>query len=152
MDALGEGGREQDVGRATFECAAEDWPLGANGIQDHRQIRDAGLEIGGVDVATRRSRSATVMQDETRERREAMEPLRGRLVLPDGVDVAQPIELPDDVDRAVAHGLICDVGAVDHPSVAGLRLLHWCILLVAAVQHKRVAGACLPARSLALTS
>ena len=51
MDALGERGREQDVGRATFECAAEDRPLGADGIQDLRQIRDAGLEVGGVDIA-----------------------------------------------------------------------------------------------------
>jgi hypothetical protein len=124
VDALGEGGREQDVGRATFECAAEDRPLGANGIQDRRQIRDAGLEIGEVDIATRSSRSATVVQDQARKRREAMKPLRGRSVLPDGVDVAQPIELPDDVDRAVADGLISDVGAVRGPRVRGLRGLH----------------------------
>lgn len=76
MDALGEGRREQDVGGATFECAAEDRPLGVNSVQHHRQVRDACLEIGGVDVATRSSRSATVMQDESRERREPLEPFR----------------------------------------------------------------------------
>ena len=40
------------------------------------------------------------------------------------VDVAQPIELPDDVDRAVAHGLIRDVGAVVGPRVLGFRGFH----------------------------
>ena len=128
VDALGEGGREQDIGRAAFERAAEDRPLGANGIQDHGQIRDAGLEIGGVDVATRSSRSATVMQDETRERREATEPLRGRSVLPDGVDVPQPIELPDDVDRALAHRLIGDVDTIGGLGVSSLTRVHARIL------------------------
>ncbi len=138
VDALGERGREQDVGRATFECAAEDRPLGADGIQDDGQIRDAGLEVGRVDVATRSSRSATVMQDQTRERREPAEPLRGGSVLPDRVDVPQPIELPDDVDRAIAHRLIRDVDAVESLRVAGLRALHVRILAPAKPRRKWV--------------
>src|SRR4029077_18685992 len=99
-------------------------PFGANGIQYHRQISVAGLEIRGVDVATRSSRSATIMQDQTRARREATEPLRRRSVLPDGVDVAQPIELPDDVDRAFAHRLIGDIRAVEVLRVLGLGGFH----------------------------
>src|SRR5262249_20473391 len=106
------------------ERAPEYRPLGSDGIQDSGQISDTGLEVRGVDVATRGTGSAAVMQDETRKRGEATEPLRRGLVLPDGVDVPQPIELPDDVDRAISHRLVGDVDALRGLGIFGLGGVH----------------------------
>ena len=128
VDALGEGGREQDVGRATFECAAEDRPLGADGIQDHRQIRDSGLEVGGG----RHCDSKLPFRDG--HARSDARTTRGRGTTPRTVGTPRscPRSPTNRTARrcrlAVAHRLIGDVDAVGGLGVSSLTRVHARIL------------------------
>ena len=86
--------------------------------------RSRGSPDRTADVAARLAGPSPIQEDQPRELREAAEEARPQRVLPHGVDVAEVVELPDEVYWTVADDLVGDVHPVVGLHVPGARGLH----------------------------
>lgn len=119
-DPLGVCGGEQGVGCPTFALPAEDRPPCVHRLQHRHEVRDPCLEIRDREVPAREPGCPAVVQDQPGERGERGVLGREEAGLRHRVDVAEQVELPRQVDRALAHRPVRDVRAVSGARVAEL--------------------------------
>ena len=117
-------GRQEQTRRHALAVGAQHRRPGFGSIENRAQVGGPRLEVGRSTGPARQSEPPAIMQDQTRERRQILEERLLQRELPAHLDADREVELPGDVDRAFAHHLVGDIGAVAGLHVARFGNVH----------------------------